>query len=267
MSKSKTAASHRVAAGDHLYLVPHRPHRSRKVQAVLWLWRWAIELVFAGLLTVAVARLHAHGWAWIWSIVAVAGLLLAPLALPFTRRFLFAVGWALVTRHRLRAFFIECRIYNPSGKLPWILLARPTKVGERCWLWLVPGLSIHDFEDAAEPIAAACWARTARVERHKSIGSLIRLDVVRRDPLSGGVLPSVLIPTHRRGMHDETAQATGPLDLPRQVIDLTTPLITEARTGSAARTGIGHGKTSGRQPSSTSNPITTAGGEDVSDYV
>jgi hypothetical protein len=266
MSKAKTAASHGSTARDHLYLVPHRPHRSRKVQAVLWVWRWTIELLIAALLTLAVVRLHNQlGWAWTWSILTVAGVVLAPLALPWTRRLLLAFSWVLVTRHRLRAFFIECRIYNPSGKLPCILLARPTKVGERCWLWLVPGLSIHDFEDAAESIAAACWARTARVERHKSIGSLIRLDVVRRDPLAGGVVPSVLIPGHRRGLHDDTAQAGGPLDLRRQIIDLTAPLATEGRTG-----GAGRGRdTKAKADSAGSNgrPITTSGGEDVSDYV
>ena len=252
MSKAKTAASHRTSAGDHLYLVPHRPHRSRKVQAALWVWRWTIELLIAAALTMVVVWLHAHGWAWLWAILAVAGLLVVPLLVPWSRRRLMAAGWVLVTRHRLRAFFIECRIYNPSGKLPWIILARPTRVGERCWLWLVPGLSIHDFENEAEPIAAACWARTARVERHKSIASLIRLDIVRRDPLSGGVLPSVLIPTHLRGHHDQADGETGPLDLPRQVIDLTT---TEPRTSAKPKTGEG------------TKPVITSGGEDVSDYV
>jgi hypothetical protein len=282
MSNSRSGATVRSGGrGDHLQVVPFRPHRSRAVQVLLFVWRWLFELLFLAACVAVVVRLHSHGLPVVWAITAVVAALAFPFLIPRTRRVLMAVVWTAITRHRLRAYFVECRVFNRSGKLPWIVAARPTAVGERVWVWLVPGLSIHDFENDTEQIASACWARTTRVERHRRIAALVRLDVVRRDPLtSGGVLPSTLVPagTRRENRQDTS---TGPLDLPRPVVDLTAPTFATNGKATDSRATTRKGKTStgastgkdtpvpasSASPGRESDPVVTRGGEDVSDYV
>jgi hypothetical protein len=257
--------------------VPIHVHRAKTVQLALLVWRWAVELVLLAVMTVVVCRLHRSGLAWRWAILAVLVAVLLPLLIPVTRRVELAFGWVLVTRHRLRSYFIECRIHSRSGKLPRILFIRPTPVGERVWIWLVPGLSIDDFTNAAEDIASACWARAARLERHTSVASLIRLDVVRRDPLTtGGTVPSVLIPDIPAGGFERPRRVAEPLNLPRPVIDLTDTNHAATEPGTARRTSATRVRAGSGQadPAATSRETTPdapvipgRGGEDVSDYV
>ncbi len=274
-----------------------RPHRAWWAQALVTVWRWAFEILCLIALLSVMHRLdESFGitptvfWLAIWVSVIVL------LIVPVTRDAVLGVFWVFVTRHRLRTFFVEARVFNRSGKLPWVLSARPTAVGERCWVWLMPGLSIHDFENAAEQIATATWARTARVERHVRNGSLIRVDVVRRDPLTArGALASVLIPpasAEEKRAADITAYpgsdtpastaaaansagsagSAGLLRLPRRVIDLTTsttpaatPQSPPASRRAPSRPSMpGPAPASGAQDSPRSRG---AGGEDVSDYL
>jgi hypothetical protein len=269
-SRSASSASATGARGiGHLEVVPIRVHRTKAAQLALLVWRWAVELLLLAALTAVVCRLHSGGLAWYWAMLAVLVAVLFPLLIPRTRRLQLALGWVLVTRHRLRSYFIECRIHSRSGKLPRILFIRPIPVGERVWVWLVPGLSIDDFTHT-EDIASACWARAARVERHKSVAALIRLDVVRRDPLTtGGTISSVLVPDTPATGFGGRQRAAEPLNLPRPVIDLND-------TGEIAREPAGGRRSSARTSgtngqSDAATDITPAipgrGGEDVSDYV
>ena len=47
-----------------------------------------------------------------------------------------------------------------------------------------PGLSLVELEDRTEHLAAACGAREARLQRSRRWAALIRVDIVRRDPLT-----------------------------------------------------------------------------------
>lgn len=107
------------------------------------------------------------------------------LVLPWTRWFLFARFWCLVDRHRLRTCLRQTKIrtMNLDGALPFMLWARPTKTGERIWLWSRAGSSAGDLEDALEYIAPACYAREARVHTVRKLSTLFAVDIVRRDPL------------------------------------------------------------------------------------
>jgi hypothetical protein len=273
-----------------------RPHRSWPVQVAVTVWRWSAELV---LLACLLYLMHAaEADLGVSSTVFLLVLAVVLVALTFygpTRRVLGGVFWVFVTRHRLRTFFVEARIFNRSGKLPWVLTAYPTPVGERCWVWLMPGLSVQDLENTAEQIATATWARTARIERHRSRGGLIRVDVIRRDPLTaGGALPSVLIPATGNGADDQqtngstgTADGSGVvLDLPRPVIDLRDLGVTiprGSRKGSSTGGGAPIPAPSPVSPAAASDgsaepvspwsrtasagPVARSGGEDVSDYV
>ena len=165
----------------------------------------------------------------------------------------------------------------------------------------MPGLSLGDLENKVEGIASACWARDARIERHKSNASLVRVDVIRRDPLTGGgVLPSVLVPAGTTvrdvdgdSVNDRAGDQVGTdqmglslrdrLHLPRTVIDLTDTPTTTGTNGSKAvvrpsqsgRSGSGNqgSSTNGSNGGSTTDngsavrPVKGRGGEDISDYL
>ena len=278
--------------GGHIEVIPFRPHRAWWVQALLLLWRWMFEVLFLIALVWLIHKIGDRtGLSWQRSTLVLLAAMVLPFLIPPARRVLVAVFWVGVCRHRLRAFFIECHIVNRSGKLPWIVAAKPIPVGERIWLWLVPGLSVEDFENRAEDIAAACWATTARIERHRRYAFLVRLDVVRRDPLTrSGALPSILVPARRAGANTgagTTVVSTGvpvqaePLDLPRQVvglIDASVKNTSDSGSGGtvknrkpAQRNSAGQGKGEGTgspAPSASSESrAVTRGGEDVSDYV
>ena len=93
----------------------------------------------------------------------------------------------MIDRHRLRLCFTEfVRSANrvSPGRLPLILLARPTPAGERVWVWLRPGLDLADLEVKTAKLAVACWAAQVRVvQASENRAALVRIDITRRDPL------------------------------------------------------------------------------------
>jgi hypothetical protein len=157
-------------------------HRSWWVQLLLALWRWAFEITLFVLLVITWFRLRAH-----MPNYAVAAVLVVPFAIgcnfPHVRRLLIGWCWVLIVRHRFRTALVQTGVRNRSGKLPWIVAWRPTPVGERVTLLMVAGMSATDVENAAEAIAAACWARQVRVDKNRRSAAFVRVDVIRRDPL------------------------------------------------------------------------------------
>ena len=77
---------------------------------------------------------------------------------------------------------------NHRGYVPWLLWVRPTNVGERVWLLMRPGICVDDLDTRTSQIAAACWARDARVPAWRRLVAVVLVDVVRRDPLTSGKL-------------------------------------------------------------------------------
>jgi hypothetical protein len=57
-------------------------------------------------------------------------------------------------------------------------------VGERALIWCRAGICAADFEAHTPEIAAACYARQARVEGSKRWAQLVQVDIVRRDTLA-----------------------------------------------------------------------------------
>jgi hypothetical protein len=155
-------------------------------------WRWRSEIT---LLTGA-----AYGFFGCWHCIgldatgyALGGPLALAAALPWTRRFLTARFWCLVTRHRLQTVMWELRLHTRSFRLPLVLWTRPTPVGERVWLLLRAGLSVDDFTQHAKELATACAAREVRVTAVRSNSARVVLDVIRRDLLAPArVVPSRL---------------------------------------------------------------------------
>ncbi len=164
-----------------------RPERSLIVRVLAVLWHLRMELA------VSVAAV----WGWLWltdrmpSWAAVTVVLVATGALMGwgpSRRFALGHVWCTVTRHRLRSCLVQSRVMNHRGYVPWCLWVRPTNVGERVWLLMRPGICVDDLDTRTSQIAAACWARDARVRAWRRLVAVVLVDVVRRDPLTSGKL-------------------------------------------------------------------------------
>lgn len=113
-------------------------------------------------------------------------------AVPWSRRFLFHHAQAVLTRHRVRQALVECRVINFSRACPLTLWARPTRVGEVVWVMLRAGLSPESVASEAEEIAATCFARETRVTAWPSMTNIVRVEVLRRDPLASSLIRSEL---------------------------------------------------------------------------
>jgi hypothetical protein len=164
-----------------------RPERSVLVRLLAVLWHLRTELVAS---VVGV-------WVWLWltdrmpTWAAIAVLVLSTAGLMGwgpSRRFVLGHAWCTVTRHRLRSCLMQSRVMNHRGYVPWCLWVRPTKVGERVWLLMRPGICVEDLDSRTPQIAAACWARDARVRAWRRLVAVVLVDVVRRDPLTAGKL-------------------------------------------------------------------------------
>jgi hypothetical protein len=105
-----------------------------------------------------------------------------------SRRFALGHVWCTITRHRLRSCLVQSRVMDRRGYVPWLLWVRPTTVGERVWLLMRPGICVEDLDTRTSQIAAACWARDARVRAWRRLVAVVLVDVVRRDPLTSGKL-------------------------------------------------------------------------------
>ena len=160
----------------------------RTAAGVIWRFRTETTLLTTGTAgTWELAKLVTLTWA----LVTFASTATAMMALPWTRRFVTARAWCVLTRHRIQKACWELRMHTRSGRLPLVLRIYPTQVGVRAWIWCRAGICAADFEERAKEIAAACYARQARVEGSRRWAHLVRLDVVRRDTLGAQhVVPS-----------------------------------------------------------------------------
>ncbi|WP_236793880.1 hypothetical protein [Amycolatopsis sp. GM8] len=160
------------------------PKRSWFVLIVGVLVRWRAEIFMVSVVVTGRIWLgHEVGGVIAWLIFG--GVALVIVLVPHTRWFVYARFWCLVDRHRLRTCLRQARArtMNLDGALPFMLWARPTKTGERIWLWSRAGSSSGDIEEALEYIAPACFARDARLHKVRKLSTLFAVDVIRRDPL------------------------------------------------------------------------------------
>ena len=146
-------------------------------------WRWRTEIIILTAATAATVRLS-RTLTLTWTGIILAAAVLVLLALPWTRRYLTRRFWCILARHRIQKLCYEARLHTRAGRLPLVLWTRPTKVGERAWLLCRAGICAEDFEAHAGEIAAACYARQARISVSKRRAQLVTLDIVRRDTLA-----------------------------------------------------------------------------------
>jgi hypothetical protein len=162
----------------------------RTAAGVLWRFRTEVVVLVTGIagvweLTRAVTT------AWLTVILVITGT--AVMVVPQARRFITRRAWCVLSRHRIQKVCFETRMHTRSGRLPLILRIHPTKVGERALIWCRAGICAADFEAHTPEIAAACYARQARVEGNRRWAQLVQVDIVRRDTLAPHtvILPGV----------------------------------------------------------------------------
>lgn len=181
------------------------------------IWWWTPETILAGSLIFGWVELAEHT-NLVYRLAAVTAIVGVPAAVKPIRTRIHQVTWCLVTRHRIRTCFSEFIITNRTGTLPLVLMAVPTPVGERVWLWLRPGLALDDLLDRLDKIAVACWATAATAEpASASNAAFVRLDIKRRDALTR-TITSPLLEVIKSGSPPapaDTAEIPAALDLPQ----------------------------------------------------
>jgi hypothetical protein len=160
-----------------------RPQRSWPARLVGLTIRLRAEITIVALAVLGWRLLNTHLPVWL-AVLLLALLGVGTAAHPWPRRYLVRRAFAVLTRHRLRAVFVQRRILNWTGNLPILLWSRPTPIGERVWLLLRAGIDTTDIERNLAHVASGCHAREARVTPHRAITSLATVDVIRRDPLT-----------------------------------------------------------------------------------
>jgi hypothetical protein len=126
----------------------------------------------------------------IWGAAELAVLIGTLLGVPVTRWFIVRRFWCVLSRHRFHRMCFEGRLHTRAGRVPPVLWVRPTKVGERLFIWVRAGLSAEDFAERTDELRAACYARDARVTRNMSWSQLATIDIIRRDTLAASHAPS-----------------------------------------------------------------------------
>jgi hypothetical protein len=153
------------------------------------LWRFRTEAMVLVTGTAGMWELaKAVTTAWLTVILIMTGT--AVTVVPQARRYITRRAWCVLSRHRIQKVCFETRMHTRSGRLPLVLRIHPTKVGERALIWCRAGICAADFEAHTPEIAAACYARQARVEGNKRWAQLVQVDIVRRDTLA----PHTVIP-------------------------------------------------------------------------
>src|SRR6516162_2682830 len=188
MARSSSVRNHR----NNPYVLDRafvRVHHS----AAGTLFRFRTELA-------AVTAVTTGGWALakamalVWAVIILMTTATMVTVLPWSRRFIIRRAWCVLSRHRIQKVCYETRMHTRSGRLPLVLRIHPTQVGERALIWCRAGICGADFEAHMPEIAAACYARQARVEANKRWAQLVQLDIVRRDTLGAHtVIPSGVV--------------------------------------------------------------------------
>lgn len=227
--------------------------------------RWRVEIVLGSVAVVAILWLHTETNTLVMYLV-LGGVVAVVLGLPWSRRFVLARFWCVLDRHRLRTCLrmAKIRTMNLDGALPFMLWARPTRTGERVWMWTRAGSSADDLENVLGYIAPACYARSARLHRVRSLSTLVAVELVRRDPLEKPQAVASPLARLSARMQGQTVTAEGTEPITAATI---TPLPVPGTEPIPAQRS---GKTIKKPASSVMQSARSAvvvNGEDLSDYI
>ncbi|RVX46520.1 hypothetical protein EDD27_9409 [Nonomuraea polychroma] len=156
------------------------------------LWRARAELLVAATLTLATLTLldATREGRWV-PFLLLTSAISAPAATRTGRNWIAAHFWCVFSRHRLQRVCLETTMHTRAGRIPLVLWITPTTTGEKALILTRAGISAEEFEAYSEEIAAACWARSVNVYRHRTRAQLLIVEVVRRDEAPGAASPGL----------------------------------------------------------------------------
>lgn len=274
MGKSK--ASHRVGRNgrNDIMEIWRTPKQHWTVQIISALVRWRAEIFCFSALIAVMAWVNAQtNTVVMW--LSIGGVFAMVFTIGSSRRFVLARMWCVLDRHRLRSCLRNSKIrtMNLDGALPFMLWARPTKTGERVWLWIRVGASGDDIEDALSYIAPACLARSTQLYRPKKVSTVVAVEVIRRDPLERREpLSSPLVKLGAMMSGKSASDSTHTIAASDTAAMLRRPQPTasgESVAGAEPAPTRNGGKSSGKQTPKPQpqEPAVVVNGEDLSDYI
>ncbi|MFI6535387.1 hypothetical protein ACIBHY_23270 [Nonomuraea sp. NPDC050547] len=183
------------------------------------LWRIRTELLLIAALALFVLAVVAATQDGTWlPFIMLSSAVSVPAATRYGRGWFVGHFWCLVTRHRLQRTCLETTMHTRSGRIPLVLWITPTVTGEKALIMTRAGISAEEFEAYAEEIAAACWARSSRVFRHRKWASLLIVETVRRDGVEGAASPGLDRFYGRRAWVSLRPDVEEPPDLPKTLL-------------------------------------------------
>ncbi|MEQ4720846.1 hypothetical protein [Nonomuraea sp. B19D2] len=156
------------------------------------LWRIRTELMLLSALALLALTLHGatQEGRW-WPFVLLTSAVSVPAVTRTGRNWVAAHFWCVVSRHRLHRVCLETTMHTRAGRIPLVLWITPTTAGEKALILTRAGICAEEFEAYSEEIAAACWARSANVYRHRRRAQFVIVEIVRRDEVPGAVSPGL----------------------------------------------------------------------------
>ncbi|MEU1720164.1 hypothetical protein [Nonomuraea sp. NPDC005692] len=156
------------------------------------IWRVRSELMALGAVGLFVLALlgAARDGHWV-PFVLLSSAVSVPAATRTGRNWALAHFWCVLSRHRLQRVCLETTMHTRAGRIPLVLWITPSARGEKALVMTRAGISAEEFDAYAEEIAAACWARSATVHRHRDRAHLLIVEIVRRDELPGVTAPGL----------------------------------------------------------------------------
>jgi hypothetical protein len=178
---------------NHGWLIFNRPEQHWFFRLLGLIVRARAELTLITVTVTAYIQLR-HHYDPQTVLIGMGVVTIAVFAIPPTRRYLWRRIWCVITRRRLRACMTQTfTMARANGRLPFLLWARPSPVGEHVLVWLPAGMAVKDLERITGELAAACWATDARILPSKRRAFLAHIHVIRRDTLGAvGLSPEVI---------------------------------------------------------------------------
>ncbi|MEV0228487.1 hypothetical protein [Nonomuraea sp. NPDC050786] len=182
------------------------------------LWRSRTELMLLTALALLTLTLHGatQEGRW-WPFVLLTSAVSVPVATRTGRNWVVAHFWCVVSRHRLQRVCLETTMHTRAGRIPLVLWITPTTTGEKALVMTRAGICAEEFEAYSEEIAAACWARSANVYRHRRRAQFVIVEIVRRDEVPGAASPGLDRLYGRQAWVSVRPDLEEPPDLPRRV--------------------------------------------------
>ncbi|NBE98834.1 hypothetical protein FE391_26570 [Nonomuraea sp. KC401] len=156
------------------------------------LWRIRTELLLAAALAIFTLTLLDATQQGRWMpFILLSSAISVPAATRTGRSWIASHVWCVISRHRLQRVCLETTMHTRAGRIPLVLWITPTSRGEKALILMRVGICAEEFEAYSEEIAAACWARSTTVYRHRTRSQFVVVEIVRRDEAPGAVSPGL----------------------------------------------------------------------------